>query len=220
MAAASRATLQQALVQGLLSRRMVKRAELEHLYAELCSALGLRSALDEDLAEIQPRVAAVGLDVRTCHDPINATPYIVLMNAKADTLAEVATPYSPSELQYIKALIDAIFHAPDHRFSVPSTQALQLASNMQPPMTKHAANELLHSLEHRGWLVLSRRTGAYSLSLRALMELDTYLRNDMEECVLESRPTAMARFIRHAKARTVLGTRIAGNAPSHGTHGR
>lgn len=134
---------------------------------------------------IQPRVAAVGLDVRTCHDPVSAAPYVVLINTKADTFAEVATPHSPAELQYIKALIDAMFHAPSYRFAVSSTHALQMASQMQPPMTKHAASELLHSLEHRNWLVLSRRTGAYSLSLRALMELDTYLRNEMDECVLE-----------------------------------
>jgi len=141
--------------------------------------------LDDDLAALQPRVAAVGLDVRTCHDPVSAAPFVVLTNAKADALAELATPHSPAELQYIKALVDAVVHAPDYRFAVPSTQALQMASQMQPPMTKQAANELLRSLEHRGWLVLSRRTGAYALSLRALVELDTYLRNEMDGGVLE-----------------------------------
>lgn len=185
MAPTARATLQQALVQALLSRGIVRRAELERLYQELSSALQVPPELDGDLAAIQPRVAAVGLDVRTCHDPVSAAPFVVLINAKADALAEAATPHSATELQYIKALVDAVFHAPDHRFAVPSTQALQMASQMQPPMTKHAASELLHSLEHRGWLVLSRRTGAYALSLRALMELDTYLRNEMDECILE-----------------------------------
>lgn len=39
VAPAPRATLQQALVQALLSRRIVPRAELVRLYTELCGAL-------------------------------------------------------------------------------------------------------------------------------------------------------------------------------------
>ena len=82
--------------------------------------------------------------------------------------------------------IDAIFTAPAARFAVPSTRALQIASHMQPtPLTKHAATELLRNLELRGWLRLSRTTGAYALTVRALCELDTYLRTEFEDAVLE-----------------------------------
>ena len=53
------------------------------------------------------------------------------------------------------------------------------------PLTKHAASQLLENLERRGWLHLSRTIGAYSLTLRALHELDTYIRTELDDCVLE-----------------------------------
>ena len=72
------------------------------------------------------------------------------------------------------------------RYALSSTQALQLAMHSQPvPLTKHAASQLLENLERRGWLHLSRTIGAYSLTLRALHELDTYIRTELEDCVLE-----------------------------------
>lgn len=44
---------------------------------------------------------------------------------------------------------------------------------------------MLQNLEQRSWLQLSRTTGHYTLTLRALNELDAYIRNEFEEHVLE-----------------------------------
>lgn len=64
-----------------------------------------------------------------------------------------------------------------------STAALQLAAPAQ--LTKRAAADVLRDLEERHWLQLSRTSGHYTLTLRALHELDAYLRHECEDHVLE-----------------------------------
>ncbi|KOS13618.1 hypothetical protein Malapachy_2021 [Malassezia pachydermatis] len=182
----ARETIQQALVQGLLARRFVARDDLRAIYGDLCSALQVSEAFEADLDAIQMSLSPLGLDVRTCHDQVTAVAYVALINAKGDSLAELATPYSPSELHYIRSLIGHMIHAPDARFAIPSTQALLVASHMQPtPLTKQAASDLLQNLERRGWFAYLRRTGAYTLTTRALCELDAFLRQEWEGAMYE-----------------------------------
>lgn len=179
-----RATLRQALVQCLLQRRMTKRADAYAAYQRLATHMGVDEAFDADLDAIHASLAPLGWDVRACHDQVRAEPYLLVVNAKSDELAQVATPYSAAELQYIKALVHAIFHAP--QYALPSIQALQLATHTQPvPLTKQTATQLLANLERRQWLH-HLPSGAYTLTLRALHELDTYIRHELDEaCVLE-----------------------------------
>lgn len=144
--------------------------------------------MERVLEQINGDLAPLGYEVRSCVDEQSEALQLVVVNTKANAFAELATPYSPAELAYVKMVIQAIFHAPDAQFSVASNAALQLASQMQPtPMTKRAASDLLESLQLRRWLTLSRRTGRYALTVRALNELDMYLRSEFEEQVYECR---------------------------------
>lgn len=179
-----------AFVQALLARRVVRRGEAAAMHAQIAEAAGVHDAdLDADLAALHTSLARLGLDLRACHDQRTGEPFLVLVNAKADTLAEIATPYSAVELVYIKSVvrrvcadqIEAIVTHPC--FALRSTDALHLAGPAQ--LTKRAASDLLQNLEQRGWLQLQRSSGHYTLTLRALNELDTYLRNAYEEHLLE-----------------------------------
>lgn len=67
-------------------------------------------AFEADLDAIQMSLSPLGLDVRTCHDQVTAVAYVALINAKGDSLAELATPYSPSELHYIRSLVRPLTH--------------------------------------------------------------------------------------------------------------
>lgn len=183
------AQLRQAFLQAVVSRRQVKRGDAEAILAalrEVAAPDAPAPRLDDVVEATNAELARVGLEVRSCNDERSAAPYYVLVNTKADIFAELATPYTPLELAYIKAVIEAIFTAPDAQFSVSSTHALRLAAQLQPtPMTKRAASELLRSLELRGWLAHSRSTGRLFLTLRTLKELDTYLRSEFENQVLQ-----------------------------------
>lgn len=68
-------------------------------------------------------------------------------------------------------------------------------------MTRLAASEVLKSLERRDWLRWSRTDGTYALTLRALSELDTYLRHEFEDDVL-SCPQCLALVTRGVQCAT------------------
>lgn len=75
------------------------------MYRHLAEHLGYGDKWDEDLEAIQHRLQPLGFEVRSCHDEISGTVFLVLINTKSDALAQVATPYTASELQYIKTLV-------------------------------------------------------------------------------------------------------------------
>lgn len=179
------AAVRAALLQALLSRRVVLRTEAVALHTRIAEAVGGpdQVSFDSDVIQLQSELARVGLELRVCNDERTAEAYVLLVNTKADALAEIATPYSAVELVYIKTVVEHVVMAPNARFAIASTRALQLASDAQ--LTKRAASDLLQNLEQRDWLHLTRSTGYYTLTLRALNELDSYLRNEFEEQMLE-----------------------------------
>jgi len=76
--------------------------------------------------------------------------------------------------------------APRQSFSISSLAALREVSSIKPKsnMTKTQAEVVLASFMARGWLHKSSR-GRYSLSVRSLAELDSYLRTTYPEDFIE-----------------------------------
>ena len=167
--------MRQALVQVLLARRVMHLDDAQRAWARICDASGSREAFADALTAANAGLADVGLEARSVRDQETGAPLVVLMNTRGDALAEGATPFTSSELAFVRAVVDAA-SVPD-RFSVASLDALALA---QPPLTKRAAAELLRHLVQRGWL--AERSGRYALAPRALCELDAYLRDHVPEC--------------------------------------
>ena len=161
----------QALVQMLLARRVMPLADAERVWTRVTHDMGESGALADALTALNAELTHVGLEVRSARDQSRGTPLVVLVNTRGDAIAEGATPYTGSELAFVRALVDAA-SAPD-AFAISTTDALSLAAH---PMSKRAATDVLRSLVERGWI--SERRGAYVLAPRALCELDAYLRSD------------------------------------------
>lgn len=94
-----------AFVQALLARRVVPFRDAAALHARLAAACGEPDDLDATLATLHTDLARLGLEVRTCHDQRTGDASLVLVNTKADALAELATPYTAVELAYIKSVV-------------------------------------------------------------------------------------------------------------------
>ena len=90
MAAAE--TRRQALLQVLLSRRFCTRSEAHDAYLVLTEELeeSLPDEFDRDVDALSTALAPLGLELRACHDPAHGTPYLALINAKADSLSELS----------------------------------------------------------------------------------------------------------------------------------
>lgn len=158
-------------MQVLLARRVMPLADAERVWTRVTHDMGESDALADALTALNAELTHVGLEIRSARDQSRGTPLVVLVNTRGDAIAEGATPYTGSELAFVRALVDAA-SAPD-AFAISTTDALSLAAH---PMSKRAATDVLRSLVERGWI--SERRGAYMLAPRALCELDAYLRSD------------------------------------------
>ncbi|KAI9342042.1 hypothetical protein DFJ73DRAFT_532402 [Zopfochytrium polystomum] len=67
----------------------------------------------------------------------------------------------------------------DETYEISSTGALRESSSVKPPLTKRAAEDLIHSFVRDGWLV--NNAGYLSLSLRSVLELKSYLREEYDD---------------------------------------
>ncbi|KAF8938354.1 hypothetical protein BGZ58_001086 [Dissophora ornata] len=118
---------------------------------------------------------------------------MALTNTNGQKIAQVATEYSPTELEYFKHLLDAIVMADDEAYCISSTAALHEAGqlknkeNKSLSLTKREAEALLDRFVADKWFIRSA-AGAYSLSMRSLLELQTYLKetygDQIQECTL------------------------------------
>lgn len=82
--------------------------------------------------------------------------------------------------------IEMIFTAPYETYSVKSSSILNQAKDQKPsPLTQKAAERLIHNLASQGWLHLSPRTGMVALATRALLELQSYLKEQYPDYVLK-----------------------------------
>ncbi|KAF9170037.1 hypothetical protein BGX20_009520 [Mortierella sp. AD010] len=135
----------------------------------------------------------VELEFRRAQDELNGTPVMALTNTNGQKIAQVATGYTPTELEYFKHLLDAIVMADDEMFCISSTAALHEAGRLKNKenkplaLTKREAENLLDRYIADKWFIRSK-AGAYSLSMRTLLELQTYLKetygDQIQECTL------------------------------------
>ncbi|KAF7363384.1 Non-structural maintenance of chromosomes element 1 [Mycena sanguinolenta] len=131
------------------------------------------------------------------------------VNRKGDEIAQMATDYTPGEIAFFKAMVgtllrrlaqsnplakvEQIMLAPRESFSISSLAALREVSALKPKsnMSKTQAEVVLASFVAKGWLlkskqvVLSNPRGRYSLSARALLELEPYLKSTYSDEILE-----------------------------------
>lgn len=166
------------------------------LYSQVCNLTGARfnqGDFSDFVVQLNDGLNSVELEFRRSQDEISGSPVIVLTNTNGHKIARVATGYNPTELEYFKHLLDVIVTADDETYCVSSTAALHEAGKLKNQedkvitMTKREAEALLDRFVADKWFIRSA-AGAYSLSMRALLELQTYLREEfgdlIQECTL------------------------------------
>ncbi|KAE8218931.1 hypothetical protein CF319_g7280 [Tilletia indica] len=170
-------------LQAVMSRRLVTDKESRAIYNSACKLVGLPTEnYRDDLSMIVEALSNIGLELRQMQDEVDGRTMVGVVNAKGDALAQLGTGYTPAELVYIKALIEAIYTAPRSSYSVSSLEALALESDNS--LTKKAREEVLANLVRHDWLRKSK-SGRYALGVRAIMELQTYLKHEYEDNALQ-----------------------------------
>lgn len=193
-----------AFLQALMSRGTLTLREAQTVAAGILSAAdeGGRGVGPDSVTEQQIRhlvskareaVAPLDYDIRSTYHQATRELVWALINAHSDPSTQLATSRTPDEMAFIKRLLDAMFETYNTQrqevMAVTAAQARKVArpsardADGDEPRTQQAADKglkhseierLLPSLVEEGWFELSDE-GFYSLGVRSLMELQTWL---------------------------------------------
>ncbi|CAO1638422.1 unnamed protein product [Sympodiomycopsis kandeliae] len=175
-----------AWLQSMLIHRYTTDKQGRALYEAACEVAKCpfdSSQFDDFVHDASTAVSSFGLEVRRMPDPWTGRGMIALVNTKGDEIAQMATNYSPSEILLLKKLIEMIFTSKHDSFSTSSTEILNVAKRLKPTLTQSSAERFIDTLIHHGWIHKSRQ-GYLSLSSRALLELQTYLKEQYPDEIL------------------------------------
>ncbi|EKC99079.1 DNA repair-related protein [Trichosporon asahii var. asahii CBS 8904] len=149
---------------------------------------GLSTFLEEASTLLEP----FGMRIKRAKSD-DGVGWVVLANDETGDIGRMATDLSSLEISYFRALLEAIMLSHPAN-SVSNAQALRLTTDLKGNMSKRDAETLLGALTSRGWLAKSKR-GRYTLAPRAMIELDSYLREQYEdEGVICANPECEAHY--------------------------
>ncbi|KAG0289135.1 hypothetical protein BGZ96_007228 [Linnemannia gamsii] len=178
-------------LQAVISRRFMTEDTAIQLYAHVMP-------FDQDdftdfVNTVNDSLSSVELEIRRAQDEATGEKILALTNVNEQKIAQVATGYTPLELEYFKHLLEAIVMADDELYCISSTAAVNEAAklknkdNKSLQLTKAGAEDLLTRFVQDKWFIKSE-TGALSLSTRTLLELQSFLKEgyeeQMQECTL------------------------------------
>jgi len=146
-----------------------------------------QDSLEEAISRINHALSDFDYEIRKTFDQSTGNPVWAIVNTTSDSLTQLATIHTPSEIAYFRTLLTAIFDTSnsihEEVFAVKSTDASNLSSAQGVGMTKTAAEAAMHNFIREGWLKKSRN-GFITITERGLLELKEYLMemfNDMDE---------------------------------------
>ncbi|KAF9100079.1 hypothetical protein BGX27_000488 [Mortierella sp. AM989] len=181
--------LHRLFLQAAISRRLMTEATALDVYSQRFDA----ENFSDFITQLNEGLNNVELEFRQAQDEMTGATVMALTNTNGQKIAQVATGYTPTELEYFKHLLDSIVMADDEMYCISSTAALHEAGRLKNKenkplsLTKREAETLLDRFVADKWFVRSR-AGAYSLSMRTLLELQTYLKetygDQIQECTL------------------------------------
>ncbi|KAJ3278449.1 hypothetical protein HK104_002327 [Borealophlyctis nickersoniae] len=173
-------------LQSYLSERFSAEDNVLNIYRKACEVYGAGynpdnlTAFMEELNEV---LFTIDMEMRKGHAPDSGVTYWAMVNLNGDEVAQMATECTEKEIAYFKHLTDLIVTADDEAFEISSTVALRETHGFN---SKKEAQAFLERLVKNHWL--TERNGKLSLSLRAVLELQTYLKDGfpdrINECTL------------------------------------
>ncbi|KAL7283487.1 hypothetical protein ACG7TL_002920 [Trametes sanguinea] len=192
----SSSDVQRLFLQAILTRRILSQKLAAKIWEKCIEAVKEanetlqidyrpdRASWDAFVASVNDALNPLDLEFAHLHDEVTGKEMYAVVNRKGDEIAQMATEYTPLEITYFKAVLEQIMLAPNESYCVSSLAALREVNSLKSTMTKSQAEATLNSFVAKGWLLKSRR-GRYSLSMRTMLELQTYLRTTYDNEVLE-----------------------------------
>ncbi|KAI8084789.1 Nse1 non-SMC component of SMC5-6 complex-domain-containing protein [Halteromyces radiatus] len=132
---------------------------------------------------INHRINEFDFALRRSHHQHNGEPVLALINTKQDDMARMATNYDPTQIAYLRKLIEMIVMADDEEFAVRSLVAIPLGPRTATSLTSKSTEDLLDQLVKDGWIM--EMGGAYTMTTRTILELTDYLHEQYGDAIKE-----------------------------------
>lgn len=132
----------------------------------------ISGALSNHMALINVNLEPFGFKIDMARDQIRGEMMYIFVNTRFDDIIKNCTPYTPSELDAIKQLIDNIM-ASDFAFCIPHGNAKRLVGNVTKMNTSETSFFLMRLIDD-GWFEITDQNRVI-LSTAALAELRLYL---------------------------------------------
>ncbi|KIY31848.1 hypothetical protein I305_05813 [Cryptococcus gattii E566] len=188
--------LHRVFIQSLLSRRVVSETIALELYKRAVAAVRAHdrqfnppyatssNGVASFVTDVSSLLHIVSLEIIRTIDQRSDRAFFVLRNLDASEVASLATDLNSTEVEYLRNLIESIVISyPANSLAIGQARDVINDSPLtQHKMTKSHAESLLDALVSRGWLYKSKRI-RFSLGVRALAELETYLKNEFDQYV-------------------------------------
>ncbi|ODO05000.1 hypothetical protein I350_05612 [Cryptococcus amylolentus CBS 6273] len=187
--------LHRVLIQTFLARRFIKEKTLVELYKRAIAAVreddprfrgpyALNAPGVAEMAmDLSDMLHVASMEIAQARDQRTGDTSYILRNIDATEVAKLATDLNQQEVDFYRKLVEAIMISYPAN-SLANGQARSLVKDLEgttkPPQSWAA--KLLESLVSRGWISRSKR-GRYSLSMRAIVELETYLKSEFPDYV-------------------------------------
>ncbi|XP_070556113.1 non-structural maintenance of chromosomes element 1 homolog [Ptychodera flava] len=170
-------------VQSFLSKGVMTSAEVKEMYKSCCDKYEepyIASDIKEYILTINRNIHPFSMEIRKGVEEDNGTHVYALVRTTESELGKLSTDYQQNELELYKKTIDLIVQSGVGVAS--STDILNLTTTLDKnvkKMTKVEAQATLKKLIKDKWL--TENQGEVSLSARAILELESLLREIYED---------------------------------------
>lgn len=181
---------------------------------------------DSYLSAAAEKISPFDYEIRSTLHQITKERVHAIVNATSDPITQIATARTTEEMFYVRRIIDAMFETYNTRRrevmgvtsmqalerkvtkGVASRQSLDNSQTVDKGVTNDQAEKTLNGLVAEGWFERSKE-GWYTLSPRALLELQTWLVNEYNDEDAEGDDWQRIKFCEACKGMITVGKRCA-----------
>lgn len=121
-----------------------------HRAAQIIATLHPHSEVAHFLDIVNTNLAKADLAIKTRVDHLNDEECLVLIDTSGDNLSQQATAFSPSNIQFYRALVAEIVRTP--QMCISTIEALNLSTRTKTVVSKNVAEGLIADLAKEGWI--------------------------------------------------------------------
>jgi len=169
-------------LQVFIAKNLLSEEDCRDVYLKVAERMEVDAPVDglsSFIRQVNDKLSPLSMEIRIGREEATGQAYYALVNTLEDDAAKLATDFTPSEMEYVKKIIEAIIVSAEG--SCVSIDLMNMGYDLQKKVSAHDAEVLITTMVNRRWL--SENRGEISFGARALIELGQYLESKFPDHV-------------------------------------